>query len=149
MSLSACAFLFFGKWDDAPNPRSHSLDAVSAGDPILIQVTGSEFQWVFHHSGSDGVLQTQDDVEMGNELVVPPNRMVNLQVVSADFLYSLSQPELGINEIAVPGVHREVSFQSPESGSFSLLSDPLCGFRWTHDEVMGRVVVQSGAIISD
>ncbi len=110
-------------------------------DVLSFQARGSEFQWSFTYAGNDGQLDTPDDVRMGNTLLLPSEKPVELCLVSDDYIYILTAPGTGQREIAVPDMVHSLTFDSGPVGDHDLLSDPMCGYRAFHDEVMGRVSV--------
>ncbi len=110
--------------------------------PVTAEVIGREFQWWFRYPGSDGRLGTRDDIESERFLMLPPGVDVTLLVTSDDYVYTLTLPGYDLKQIAVPGLIHELHFRTHATGTFDLLVDPLCGFRYYHDELMGQVVIE-------
>jgi cytochrome c oxidase subunit 2 len=111
--------------------------------PLIIKVTGRDFQWHFLYPGADSTLGTSDDVNVDKELRLPVGSDVELQLTSDDYIYFLSLPPFRIKEIAVPDLTYRMRFRTTEVDSFDLPSDPMCGLRFFHDELMGHVTIQS------
>lgn len=110
-------------------------------DSLVFEARGTEFRWAFAYAGADGDLGTHDDVLLGNTLLVPSDREIELRLTSDDYIYILSAPGMGQREIAVPEMTHTLRFNSGPVDEHQLVSDPLCGFRFFHDEIMGRVSV--------
>lgn len=114
-------------------------------EPLVVEARGTDFQWWFRYAGQDGELYSADDVLTGTELHIPSGTNVVLRLESSDYLYAFSVPELKLKEIAVPELTYELPLRVTQPGSYALPADPLCGFRFLHDDTMGRMVVQSPA----
>ena len=110
-------------------------------DSIVIEVTGDDFNWYFRYPGHDGVLGTHDDQHSVQNLFLPDNSRVNLKLKSNDYVYSLSLPELGMREVAVPGLDFELQFTTQDEGTLQLRGDQLCGF--AHESLIGKIYVRN------
>ena len=124
-------------------PATSSPDVVPLPGVLAYEARGSEFKWSFAYAGGDGELGTPDDVPLGNDMLVPAGKPVELRLLSDDYIYILAAPDTGAREIAIPDMVHTLRFNSGPPGEHELLSDPLCGFRFYHDEVMGRINVVS------
>jgi len=111
--------------------------------PVKIEVCGQRFEWVFRFSGKDGMLGTRDDIWRKKDLYLPVGAEVELNLVSKDFIYILSNDDLSLNQIAVPELVRKTKLIAKKPGVYELAADPLCGWRQLHDDLMGRVIIQS------
>jgi heme/copper-type cytochrome/quinol oxidase subunit 2 len=111
--------------------------------PIKVRVVGHDFFWRFRFPGPDQLFDTDDDATVEKELHLPADRDVVFLVSSDDYVYTMSIPDLGIRQIAVPELIFPLEFRVAEERSFNITADPLCGVRWLHDDYMGRVTVQS------
>lgn len=110
-------------------------------DSIVIEVTGEEFHWHFRYPGRDGVLGTADDRHSEQNLYVPDHSTVYLQLKSKDYVYSFALPELGLREVAVPGLNFGLQFNTREEQTLQLKGDQLCGF--AHESLIGTVFVRN------
>jgi len=107
---------------------------------FVIEVTGKDFLWHFRYREPDGV---PTGAEMNsNELRLPVGTTVELHLTSDDYIYVFSVPELGIEQIAVPGLKTESTCVPQKPVTIDLLADPLCSFRFYHNELMGRIIVR-------
>jgi len=109
------------------------------GQPIEIIVQGRDFVWRFLSAGRDRIHDTIDDLVWYNRLELPPRTPVNFVLRSDDYIYTFSLADL--QSIAIPGLDNALQFETPESGSFTLEVDPLCGFRPYHDDIMGTISI--------
>ncbi len=116
-------------------------DSQNRLDSIVIEVTGDEFNWYFRYPGADGVLGTGDDRHSVQDLYLPDNSTVDLKLNSNDYVYTFALPELGMKEIAVPGLDFELSFTTQDEQTLQLMGDQLCGFE--HESLIGKVYVRS------
>jgi cytochrome c oxidase subunit 2 len=96
------------------------------GRSLNINVIGRQFIWQFVYPGAnepDG-LGAPYSYE---ELVVPTETTVTLDVVSADVVHSWWVPALGGKVQAVPGYHSYTWFRIPKPGVFRGQCANLCG----------------------
>ncbi len=110
-------------------------------DEIVIEVTGDEFNWYFRYPGPDGLLGTGDDRHSVQHLYLPDNSEVDLKLKSNDYVYTFALPELGMKEIAVPGLDFELQFTTRGEQTMQLMGDQLCGFE--HESLIGNVYVRN------
>ncbi|MBQ17922.1 MAG: hypothetical protein CMJ65_12435 [Planctomycetaceae bacterium] len=107
-----------------------------------VAVTGSRFQWSFRFPGQDGRFGTSDDLVSSRHLHLPQGQVVDLQLTSTDYIYTLSLPGLQLEEIAVPELVHTLRLEAQRNGVYRLLSDPMCAVRFSHDDEMGQVRVE-------
>lgn len=98
-------------------------------DSIVIEVTGDEFKWYFRYPGADGVLGTCDDQHSVQNMFLPDNANVNLKLKSNDYVYTFTLPELGLKEIAVPGLSFELHFTTQNEQTLQLRGRPALWLR--------------------
>lgn len=110
--------------------------------PYIVEVVGRDFVWSFRSPGEDGRLHTPDDVLTERQLSVPANADVELWLTSRDFIYTFQVPELALSQIAVPEMTHRLAFRTDVVGTYQIQADPMCGFRFFHDEVMARMLVR-------
>ncbi|MDG2130065.1 MAG: hypothetical protein P8K08_18850 [Fuerstiella sp.] len=128
---------------DATTETSGSPPHVPSSGPFVIEARGRDFKWQFLTPGPDGNIASGDEQLLGNELVVPPAADIILVLTSEDYVYTLNVPD-GRIEIAVPDMVHSVRFTSPAEGTHEFRTDPLCGLRYFHDDVLGTMRVASG-----
>ncbi len=62
-----------------------------------------------------------------NEMVVPVNKVVRVEVIGADVIHSFSVPSFGIKIDAVPGRLNETWFKAEREGIYYGQCSQLCG----------------------
>jgi cytochrome c oxidase subunit II len=96
------------------------------GKALNITVIGRQYIWQFVYPGAtepDGLGAPYSYQEM----VVPTNTTVNLDIVSLDVVHSWWIPKLGGKFQAVPGYHNYTWFKIPKPGVFKGQCAILCG----------------------
>jgi cytochrome c oxidase subunit 2 len=96
------------------------------GKSLKIKVIGRQYLWQFVYPGAneaDGLGAPYSYEEM----VVPTNTTVTLDIVSSDVVHSWWIPQLGGKFQAVPGYHNYTWFKIPHSGVYTGQCALLCG----------------------
>jgi cytochrome c oxidase subunit 2 len=115
--------------------------------PVTVEVMARQFEWRLRYPGKDGKLHTRDDIHVVNDLHVPVNEEVLIDLQSMDVLHSFFLPNLRVKQDAVPGMSQGVWFRALEPGEYDLVCAELCG--WGHYKMKGRLTVQSRAQFED
>jgi cytochrome c oxidase subunit 2 len=99
---------------DQPNPPT-------GGGPILrIRVNGQQYLWRFDYPGDGQLFSYQ-------EMVVPTNTTVVLELEASDVIHSWWIPKFGGKADAVPGYTNETWFKVPKPGLYKGQCAELCG----------------------
>ncbi len=116
-----------------------------AGPPgqVFYRVTAKQFNWEITYPGPDGKLGTADDVTVENEMHVPVNQVVRLELTSQDVIHSFFVPNMRLKQDAVPGRTINVWFEAKEIGQYEIPCAELCGFG--HSGMKGTLTVESQA----
>ena len=109
--------------------------------PPLAQITGRQFEWRIQYAGEDGVIGTPDDLFTVNDLHVPVDEDIVLQMKSMDVLHSFFLPNLRIKQDVVPGMKQFLWFKAKKVGAYDIVCAELCG--WGHYKMKGRLTVES------
>lgn len=80
-------------------------------DALVVQVFAKQFEWNFRTAGNDGEFDTDDDICTINDLTVPVDRPVILQLRSIDVIHSFFLPYLRLKQDVVPGLQVMMWFQ--------------------------------------
>ena len=104
-------------------------------DPITIDVVGHQFSWEFIYP--NGHSST-------GELRVPKNRLIRLNVTSADVFHNIGAPELRFKADAVPGQQTRTWFVAKQTGTYEAQCYELCGSGHSYMTADIRVVTQNG-----
>jgi cytochrome c oxidase subunit 2 len=106
-----------------------------------VEVTGRQFEWRLRYPGKDGKIGTHDDIHAVNDLHVPLNEDILVDLKSMDVLHDFFLPNLRVKQDAVPGMAIPVWFRALEPGTYDLVCAELCG--WGHYKMKGRLTVES------
>ena len=142
--LVTIAFYQMNSWAENKMDRpTVKVNGVTEPKPPLVLVKAKQFGWEFHYAGTDGQIQSQDDVYIENELVVPVGEDVVLQLESDDVIHSFFVPELRLKQDIVPGMRQFAWFQANKTGEMQVICAELCG--WGHYKMTAtmRIVSQS------
>lgn len=93
-----------------------------------LQVSAKQFNWEVIYPGADGKFGTDDDVKFDNDLHVPVNKVVRIQLSAQDVIHSFFLPNLRLKQDAVPGRTILVWFEATKPGKYELPCAELCGF---------------------
>ena len=109
---------------------------------IVVKVTGHTWYWTYEYPEDQGgfefasnMLTEEEAAAAGqpylfavdNEIVVPVNRVVALQVTAADVLHAFAMPSFGLKIDAVPGRLNETWFKAEREGIYYGQCSELCG----------------------
>jgi cytochrome c oxidase subunit 2 len=144
-------------------------DFPAAEEAIEIHVVGEQFAWNFHHAGPDGQFGRRDiefidtatnplgldlddpagsdDVITVNELHLPVNTPVILNISTKDVIHSFSLPNLRVKQDAIPGLTIPVWLEATETGRFDIGCAQLCGLG--HYRMHGWITIHSDAEYAD
>jgi cytochrome c oxidase subunit II len=129
---------------------------------MTIKATGSSWRWSYDypdHGNFNFVSNMQTDQErqqriqagapavevprllaVDNEVVVPVNKVVRVQVTSSDVMHAFAVPGFGIKVDAVPGRLNETWFRATREGIFYGQCSELCGKDHAFMPIAVRVV---------
>lgn len=121
---------------------------------VVVKVVGHSWYWEYEYPADQGGfkfdanLVEDKDLQPGqlrllatdNEMVVPVNKVVKLQVTAADVLHSWGVPSLGFTVDAVPGRLNQMWFKSDREGVYYGQCRELCGQRHAYMPIAVRVV---------
>ena len=126
--VAIAAFVFY----KLPGIR-HVPTARAQGGPLVIRVDGHQFYWQFTYPNGNVSIQ---------ELHVPANRVVRLDIHSEDVDHSWWIPELGGKFDAIPGITNHTWLQANRAGTYRGQCGEFCGA--FHAEMVARVVAEPG-----
>jgi cytochrome c oxidase subunit 2 len=113
-------------------------------DAIPMRVMAKQFEWNVSYPGPDGRLDTPDDFIVRNQLHVPVDRAVRIELGSEDVIHSFFLPDLRVKQDAVPGMVIPVWFEATKSGEYDWACAELCGLG--HYRMRAKVTVhEAGA----
>jgi len=125
-------------WANARMRRPQLADGSPV--PAMARVTGRQFEWRIQYPGQDGKFDTPDDIHVINDLHVPADDDVVIDIESDDVLHSFFLPNFRVKQDVVPGMKQTVWFHPTKSGSYDIVCAELCG--WGHYKMKGQITVQ-------
>ncbi len=102
-------------------------------DAMNITAIGQMWKWEFDYG----------DNHISNDLVVPLNKNVRLNLVSKDVNHSLFIPAFRLKEDVVPGYKNYMWFRPQLKGEFDIFCAEYCGLN--HSGMLGKVIVLDSA----
>jgi cytochrome c oxidase subunit II len=133
-------------------------------DAILVHVVAQQFLFNFHLPGPDGRFGRRDmslvtdsnpigldpsdpagkdDIVTANELHVPVDRPVIVQLTSKDVIHDFCLPAMRIATDAIPGTMNPMWFTPIKTGTYEIVCGQLCGLG--HYGMRGTLVVDTPA----
>jgi cytochrome c oxidase subunit 2 len=106
---------------------------------VRIQVNAHQWAWDARYAGPDGKFNTKDDIVVLNNIRVPVDTPVILQLASTDVIHSFSLPNFRVKQDAVPGMVNPMWFQAKQTGEFSIACQQHCGVN--HYQMKGVLTV--------
>src|ERR1700690_1527342 len=115
---------------------------------LTIKATGKQWYWSYAYPDNGKFefdsLMAQDKqprlLGVDNELVVPVDKVVRVQVTGADVIHSFAVPAFGIKIDAIPGRLNETWFKATKTGMFYGQCSELCGKDHAFMPIAVRVV---------
>jgi len=151
-------------WLDAKEADRNLAVTESA---LPLRVVAKQFEWNVTYPGHDEELDTEDDFEMRNQLHLPVDRPVRIELESEDVIHSFFVPRFRVKQDAVPGMTIPVWFEATETGEYTLGCAELCGLghyrmrasvtvhdteafdRWVDEQGGAPVSAESAPVIDD
>jgi len=107
---------------------------------LTIKATGKQWFWSYNYPDNGAFefdsLMIRDDAQLkgqprllavDNEVVVPVNKVVRVQVTAADVIHAFAVPSFGVKIDAVPGRLNELWFKATREGMYYGQCSELCG----------------------
>jgi cytochrome c oxidase subunit II len=115
---------------------------------ITIKATGKQWYWSYAYPDNgkfefDSLLAQDKQPRMlgvDNELVVPVDKVIRVEVTGADVIHSFAVPAFGIKIDAIPGRLNETWFKATKTGMFYGQCSELCGKDHAFMPIAVRVV---------
>jgi cytochrome c oxidase subunit 2 len=120
---------------------------------LTIKATGKQWFWTYSYPDNGGfefdslMLQDKDRkpdqprlLAVDNEVVVPVNKTVRVQVTAADVIHAFAVPSFGVKIDAVPGRLNETWFKATKEGVYYGQCSELCGKDHAFMPITVRVV---------
>ncbi|MFT4091612.1 MAG: cytochrome c oxidase subunit II [Asticcacaulis sp.] len=142
------SFTLMKKYENMPDPD------------VVVKATGYQWYWAydFPELGVEGVesrlLPEARELEsakaanvpfllgVDNELIVPVNKVVQVQVTAYDVIHAFALPAFGVKIDAVPGRLNNLWFKARETGIYYGQCSELCGIDHAYMPIAIRVVTE-------
>jgi cytochrome c oxidase subunit 2 len=118
---------------------------------LTVKATGQQWSWSYSYPDNGNLefpsLLARDKeprlLAVDNEMVVPVNKVVRVQVTGADVIHAFAVPSFGVKIDAVPGRLNETWFKADREGVFYGQCSELCGRDHAFMPIAVRVVSDS------
>jgi cytochrome c oxidase subunit II len=94
---------------------------------LKLEINARQWFWQARWAGKDGKFNTQDDALSDQDIRVPVNTPVLLQLSSPDVIHTFALPNFRIKQDAMPGMVNMMWFQGKEIGTFPIICVQHCG----------------------
>ena len=101
--------------------------AAETKDTVRIEVNARQWAWSMRYAGPDDKFNTKDDITTLNDMRIPVNKPVSLQLGAIDVIHSFFLPNLRVKNDAMPGMINRLWFQAKETGEFDIACAQHCG----------------------
>jgi cytochrome c oxidase subunit 2 len=136
----------------------------SENEAVVVRVMAKQFEWISHYPGADGRFgrreiarvaadnplglvradaDAKDDIVTTNQLNLPVDRTVLIQLTSQDVIHSFGLVEMRVKQDTIPGMDIPVWFVPNRVGQYEIACSQLCGIG--HFRMRGFVNIQSDA----
>ena len=116
-------------------PGIKNTPSASAADQTNIKVEAHQYYWLFKYPNGR---------ETVNVLTVPVNRVITLDITSADVAHSFWVPAFGGKMDAIPGKTNHTWFQAQKLGVYPIRCAEFCGIQHAHMDGIVNVVEPTG-----
>ena len=145
IAIGELSVLFF---IEIPLWAKRTSDLPTAEEATLVRVIGEQFVWNFHYPGEDGIFgptspdridgtnpvgldfdakTAWDDVVTVNQLHLPIDKPVLLELTAKDVIHAFYIPYLRVKQDVIPGQMIPISFVPKQVGSTEIGCAQLCG----------------------
>ncbi|GLS43392.1 cytochrome c oxidase subunit II [Methylobacterium brachythecii] len=134
-----------------PSFRMLRTQLIVPASDVTVKVTGHAWYWTYEYPkvGEDGGFTFDANIDeekepkllqTDNEMVVPVNKVVKVQVTSTDVIHSWAMPSFGGKIDAIPGRLNETWFKADREGTYHGQCSELCGMRHAYMPIVVKVV---------
>jgi cytochrome c oxidase subunit 2 len=120
---------------------------------LTVKATGKQWFWSYAYPDNgkfqfDSLMVDEKELKAGqprlltvdNEMVVPVNKVVRVEVTGADVIHAFAVPSFGIKIDAIPGRLNETWFKATREGTYHGQCSELCGRNHAFMPITVRVV---------
>lgn len=140
--------LFVNAINDLSKAFWNFSDAEQMQGAVRIEVNAHQWAWDARYAGPDGKFSTkekpsEDDVVTLNDIRVPVDTPILIQLASTDVIHSFFLPNFRIKQDAMPGMINRMWFRAKETGQFGIGCAQHCGTN--HYKMAGTLTVMPKA----
>ena len=123
---------------------------------VKIRAIGKQWFWTYEYPASkfgfDSVILSDTDAKKAGEprllgvdhfVVVPVNKVIEVEITGADVIHSWSLPEMGVKLDAIPGRLNHTWFKATRTGTFYGQCSELCGAKHAFMPIEVKVVTDA------
>jgi cytochrome c oxidase subunit II len=121
---------------------------------VVVKATGHSWYWSYEYPADQGGFRFESNMvpenelkpdqlrllAADNEMVVPVNKVVRMQITAADVMHNFAVPSFGIRIDAIPGRLNETWFRAEREGIYFGQCSELCGNGHPYMPINVRVV---------
>ena len=122
-------------------PTWEKIEETLLENDLHVAVVGRQWMWEFVYPGPDGKLYTADDVKVMNQLYVPVNAVVHIDIQSYDVIHSVFIPNARFKQDALPGRSIKRWVKMTKTGTYPLTCAEICGIG--HTNMKATITVQT------
>ena len=112
--------------------RAYVSSSIPPPNAITINVKAQKWSWTFEYANG---------VQYPNEIYVPVNTPIRLEMTSQDVLHSFFVPEFRIKHDVIPNRFAYVWFEAPREGTYQVVCTEYCGT--AHSDMGAKIHVVS------
>ena len=106
---------------------------------VRVEINAQRWAWNIRYAGLDGRFATDDDVVSMNDLRLPVDQPVVVELASSDVVHSFYLPSFRVKLDAVPGRVQRTWFRPTRIGTYEIACAEHCGVQ--HHRMRGPVTV--------
>jgi cytochrome c oxidase subunit 2 len=139
-----------------PSFRLLYFQATIPKSDVFLRAIGKQWYWTYEYPKNgnftfDSLGLTDDKAKLAHEprllgvdnvVVVPVNKVVEVETTGADVIHSWALPQMGVKMDAVPGRLNHTWFKATQTGTFYGQCSELCGARHAFMPIEVKVVTE-------
>jgi len=108
---------------------------------VRIEVNAHQWAWDLRYPGPDGKFNTKDDIVRLNDMRIPVDTPILMEVASTDVIHAFNLPNMRTKVDAVPGQINKIWFKAKLTGEYDIGCAQHCGTN--HYKMKGLLTVLS------
>lgn len=133
--------LFVNSTKDLETVYHNFEEAEKDPNAVRIEINGHQWAWDMRYAGPDGKFNTKDDIVRLNDMRIPVDTPIILEVASTDVIHSFNLPNMRTKVDAVPGQINKIWFKAKLTGEFDIGCAQHCGTN--HYKMKGLLTILS------